>query len=50
MMGVGPAHKADSLTAICEPTGYKMWEPQRFTTLQASMACYRDSFMFLPHE
>jgi hypothetical protein len=23
-----------------------MWEPQRLTTLWASMACYRDSFTF----
>jgi hypothetical protein len=22
-----PARKADNLTAICEPTAYKMWEP-----------------------
>jgi hypothetical protein len=38
------AHKADNLTAISEPTVYKMWEPQYLTTLWASMACYRDSF------
>jgi hypothetical protein len=24
-----------------------MWEPRRFTTLSASMACYSDSFTFL---
>jgi hypothetical protein len=24
----------------------KMWEPRHLTTLQASMACYRDSFTF----
>jgi hypothetical protein len=36
--------KAVNLTAICEPIVYKMWEPLRFTTLRASMACYRDSF------
>jgi hypothetical protein len=41
-----PAHKADNLTAICEPTAYKMWEPRRLTTLWASTACYRDSFAF----
>jgi hypothetical protein len=35
---VRPACKFDSLTAICEP--------QRLTTLLASTACYRDSFMF----
>jgi hypothetical protein len=39
-----PARKADNLTAICEPTVYKMWEPRRLTTLRASTACYRDSF------
>jgi hypothetical protein len=26
-----------------------MWEPQRLTTLWASMASYRDSFTFLPY-
>jgi hypothetical protein len=40
--------KADNLTAICEPTVYKMWEPRRSTNLWASTACYRDSFTFLP--
>jgi hypothetical protein len=35
--------KADNLTAICEPTLYKMCEPRRLTTLWASTACYRDS-------
>jgi hypothetical protein len=24
-----------------------MWDPQRFTTLRASTACYRDNFTFL---
>jgi hypothetical protein len=24
-----------------------MWEPRRPTTLQASTACYRDSFIFI---
>jgi hypothetical protein len=38
---------ADNLTAICEPTVYIMWEPQRLTTLWASTACYRDSFFYL---
>jgi hypothetical protein len=38
-----PAHKADNLTAICEPIVYKIWEPRRYTTLWASTACYRDS-------
>jgi hypothetical protein len=35
-----PAHKADNLTAICEPIMQKMWEPRRLTT------CYRNSFTF----
>jgi hypothetical protein len=43
-----PGHKADNLTAICEPTVWKMWEPRRLTTLWASTAYYRDSFAFLP--
>jgi hypothetical protein len=30
-----PARKADSLTAICEPTVYKMWEPRRITAILA---------------
>jgi hypothetical protein len=40
-----PAHKADNLIAICELTVLKMWELQRFTTLWASTACYKDSFI-----
>jgi hypothetical protein len=28
-----PAHKADNLTAMCEPIVYKMWEPRRLTSL-----------------
>jgi hypothetical protein len=43
---VRPAHKADNLTAICEPIIYKMWEPRDVTTLWAPTACYRDSFTF----
>jgi hypothetical protein len=39
-----PVHKADDLTAICEPIIWKMWEPRCLTTLWTSMACYRDSF------
>jgi hypothetical protein len=31
-----PGHKADKLTAICEPTVYKIWEPRRLTSLRAS--------------
>jgi hypothetical protein len=41
-----PARKADNLTAISEPIFYKMWDPRRLTTLQASTASYRDSFTF----
>jgi hypothetical protein len=41
------ARGADSLTAICEPTVYKMWEPRRLTALWAFTACYRDSFTIL---
>jgi hypothetical protein len=33
-----PARKADNLTAICEPTVYKMWEPQHLTALWVSTA------------
>jgi hypothetical protein len=39
-------HKADSLTAICEPIVQKKWEPRRLTTLWASVACYKDSFTY----
>jgi hypothetical protein len=35
-----PACKADSLTAICEPIVWKMWEPRRLTTLWASTALH----------
>jgi hypothetical protein len=28
-----PARKADNLTAICELVVWKLWEPQRLTTL-----------------
>jgi hypothetical protein len=45
-----PAHKADSLTAIYEPIVYKMWDPQHLTTVWASTACYRDTFLFITHE
>jgi hypothetical protein len=44
-----PARKAENLTAICEPTVYKMWEPRRLTTLWASTGCYRDSYTSPPH-
>jgi hypothetical protein len=32
----------DNLTAFCEPTVQKMWEPQCLTTTWDSTACYRD--------
>jgi hypothetical protein len=38
------ARKAD-LISICEPIFYKMWEPRCLTTLWASMACYKDSWV-----
>jgi hypothetical protein len=41
-----PARKAKNLTAICEPIVYKMWEPQRLTTLCASTARYIDTSIF----
>jgi hypothetical protein len=47
---VRPARTTDNLTAICEPTVLKMWEPRRLTTLGASTACYKDSFTFLPFQ
>jgi hypothetical protein len=40
------ARKADNLTAICEPTVYKMWEPQHLTALWASTARYGDTCTF----
>jgi hypothetical protein len=42
-----PARGGDNLTAICEQTVYKMWEPRHLTTLWAFTGCYRDSFTFL---
>jgi hypothetical protein len=33
------ARGADNLTAFCEPTVWKMWEPRRLTTLWAFTAC-----------
>jgi hypothetical protein len=44
---VRPAHKAATLTAICEPLNYKMWKPGILTSLYAFMACYRHIFKFL---
>jgi hypothetical protein len=40
-----PARKADNFLAICEPTVYKMWEPRHLTTIWASTACYKVSFI-----
>jgi hypothetical protein len=37
------ARRADKLTAICEPTLWKIWEPRRLTTLRTSTACHSDS-------
>jgi hypothetical protein len=36
-----PARKADNLSALCEPTVQKMWQPRRLTTLLAYTACYK---------
>jgi hypothetical protein len=42
-----PARKADTLTAICEPSVYNMWEAQHVTALWVSTSRYRDTFTFL---
>jgi hypothetical protein len=42
-----PARKADNLTAVCEPTVYKMSERRPLTNLWVSMTCYGDSFTYL---
>jgi hypothetical protein len=39
-----PVRAADNLNAIYELILYTMWDPQHPTTLQASTACYGDSF------
>jgi hypothetical protein len=45
MGGKGRAvHKADNLTAICEPIAYKMWELGRLISVWASVACYKNGF------
>jgi hypothetical protein len=41
-----PARKTDNLTAICEPSVYKMWEPRCLQNRLVSTACYRESFTF----
>jgi hypothetical protein len=42
-----PARKPDNLTAICEPTLKKMWEPRHLTNLWASTACYRKLHLYV---
>jgi hypothetical protein len=37
-----PVRRAHNLIAICEPNVETMWDPQHYTTAQASTACYRD--------
>jgi hypothetical protein len=45
--GIGrQVREADNLTAIYEPTVYKMWEPRSLTPVWAFTACYRVSFIF----
>jgi hypothetical protein len=44
-----PVAETGSLTAICELSVLKIWMPQCFTTVWASMAFYEDSFAFLTH-
>jgi hypothetical protein len=39
------ALEADKLIAICEPIVWKIWDPRCLTTLWASTACYRYSFI-----
>jgi hypothetical protein len=41
-----PVRGADNLTANCEATVWKMWEPRRLIALWAFIACCRDSFTF----
>jgi hypothetical protein len=40
-----PAHKANNLTAICEPNAWKIWQPRCVTNLWASKACYWNTFL-----
>jgi hypothetical protein len=42
-----PAHKAYNLTAICESVVYKMWEPQRLTTVWVSRPVTGIALLFL---
>lgn len=39
------ASKTDSLTTICEPIVWKIWEPRRLTILWGSTAC-RSNIIF----
>jgi hypothetical protein len=48
-----PLHRADNLTAICEPTLKVMWEPRRATGLHGLLtgialpfACFNKSQLF----
>jgi hypothetical protein len=41
------ARKADNLFVICEPIISTIWDPQHFTTLQASTVFYRERFTAL---
>jgi hypothetical protein len=43
---VRPVLVAHNFSAIYEPTVYTMWDPQHLATLEASTACYGDSFTF----
>jgi hypothetical protein len=42
-----PARKAYNLTAICETSVKKVWEPRRLASLWVSTARYRVSFTFI---
>jgi hypothetical protein len=41
-----PACKNDNLTAVYEPTVWRIWDPRHLTTLQASTACHGDSLTY----
>jgi hypothetical protein len=41
------ARDANSLTAICKPTFWKMWKPQHFRTVWITLACHRNTFTLL---
>jgi hypothetical protein len=44
-----PAHKADNLTAICELTVCKMWEPRHLTALWDSMHSFTSFLLCRGH-